>query len=240
MKKIFTYCCALLLAGGASGVAAETVLVNEDFESRIFPAEGWNIIDNHTEGIDEETGNPNFDSSYGTWNLYVNESTGALAGYANVQITTTYYEKEKEEILVTPALMIDSDQYMLSFMWYAQKDGAQKGYYTFQVMVTTDDGASWEELWNVMDQEDVESSLVDWPWAAWTKYTSSISLAQYSGREIKIGFRYASAPVDGYNSGRFELDNIKVSTEQMVTTADCQWNSILSFYQPLFRYSVGF
>ena len=218
MKKIFTYCCALLLAGGASGVAAETVLVNEDFESRIFPAEGWNIIDNHTEGIDEETGNPNFDSSYGTWNLYVNESTGALAGYANVQITTTYYEKEKEEILVTPALMIDSDQYMLSFMWYAQKDGAQKGYYTFQVMVTTDDGASWEELWNVMDQEDVESSLVDWPWAAWTKYTSSISLAQYSGREIKIGFRYASAPVDGYNSGRFELDNIKVSTEQMVTT----------------------
>lgn len=59
MKKIFTYCCALLLAGGASGVAAETVLVNEDFESRIFPAEGWNIIDNHTEGIDEETGNPN-------------------------------------------------------------------------------------------------------------------------------------------------------------------------------------
>lgn len=71
MKKIFTYCCALLLAGGASGVAAETVLVNEDFESRIFTAEGWNIIDNHTEGIDEETGNPNFDSSYGTWNLYV-------------------------------------------------------------------------------------------------------------------------------------------------------------------------
>ena len=56
MKKIFTYCCALLLAGGVSGVSAEKVLINEDFESRIFPAEGWNIIDNHTEGIDEETG----------------------------------------------------------------------------------------------------------------------------------------------------------------------------------------
>lgn len=218
MKKIFTYCCVLLLAGSVSGVSAETILLNEDFESRIFPAEGWTIIDNHTEGVDENTGNPNFDASNGTWNLYVNESTGALAGYANVQITTTYYEKEKEEILVTPAVTIDNDQYTLSFMWYAQKDGAEKGYYTFQVMVTTDDGASWEELWNVMDQEDVESSLVDWPWAAWTKYTSSISLAQYSGQEIKIGFRYASAPINEYNSGRFELDNIKVSTEQMVVT----------------------
>ncbi len=209
MKKTVTFYFALGSLFCSAATATETTLLYEDFESKIFPAEGWEIIDNHTEG---------FNDAYGAWKLYTNESSGRLAGYSSIEVQTSYNETAKDEWVVTPGLTIDNDQYSVSFMWYAQKDGAEKGYYTFQVKASQDNGATWDTLWDCMNQNDVESSLSDWPWQAWTKYTSTVSLAAYSGKTIKIAFYYASAPVNGYNHGRFELDNIKVSTEKADVT----------------------
>ena len=209
MKKIFTSFFVLTLLACSAATAAETVLLYEDFEDKLFPAEGWEVIDNHTE---------EFNETYGMWKLYTNETTGRLAGYSSIEVQTSYNETAKDEWVVTPELTIDSENYNLSFMWYAQKDGAEKGYYTFQVKVSADNGNTWEVLWDCMNQNDVENSFVDWPWKAWTKYTSTVSLAAYNGKNIKIAFYYASAPINGYNSGRVELDNIKVSTEEVVVT----------------------
>ncbi|HIZ26358.1 choice-of-anchor J domain-containing protein [Barnesiella sp. An55] len=221
MKKLI-FPLALLLCG-AGAISGQNLVLNENFESQTFPPQGWTV-----EGTELPD---NLDSkAYAHWSLDWNEISGsAIAGSGCAEVMSFYDEGAaniaKQEWLITPAVEV-SQGATLAFTFWCNASAflpSEKTYGRFLVKVSTDDGASWSDLWNVASQEDIEASGLPWPWnktatgaeSNWQKLTPSINLDAYEGQSVKFAFYFQAVLVNNYTSATLAVDDVKVGVQEM-------------------------
>ena len=173
----------------------------------------------------------NLDSkAYAHWSLDWNEISGsAIAGSGCAEVMSFYDEGAaniaKQEWLITPAVEV-SQGATLAFTFWCNASAflpSEKTYGRFLVKVSTDDGASWSDLWNVASQEDIEASGLPWPWnktatgaeSNWQKLTPSINLDAYEGQSVKFAFYFQAVLVNNYTSATLAVDDVKVGVQEM-------------------------
>lgn len=182
MKKLFT----LLTLVSIISLSVNAQEWSEDFESGSIPAD-WT---NETDGTDD--------------GFLV--GTDLSSAYFPIPDHTTYAGTNDDDCdcdksndnLITSEFGIPADEtYALSFAYYMTPNGI--GYENASVNVSTDDGATWTEL----------SELV--AYGEWT--TVNYLLSDYSGDSIQVSFSYDDEGNWGYG---LILDDIEVSALQAI------------------------
>ena len=174
-------------------------LLSQDFESGVFPDKGWSAIQEPTAGGHWRSSD--YIPLAGKFGLYIDEKrSSAVADY----------DPQKEEYVITPSIALPADvDYGFKFLWQAQSIGIlEKKSYDLIVAVSEDNGATWTRIWWASDKESLERSGVIYPWANWSKNTSTVSLKNYKGKTVKIALIYKLIiPADG---NMVKLDNVSV------------------------------
>lgn len=124
---------------------------------------------------------------------------------------------EQDEWLITPEftpaeydLLKFSLSYSPAFTLLDMNTMAFTGWNTHpEVLVSTDDGATWDKIWDC--KEHAQSFSEDELWddamsMAHPFYDFRVDLSKYTGKKIKIAFRHV-----GENGESIELDNVEVS-----------------------------
>ena len=126
---------------------------------------------------------------------------------AGSAVVESYYNEgvaniSKEEWLISPAVKITQGS-SLSFTFCCSASSfiqSDRIYGRFLVKVSTDNGATWHDLWNAASQEDVENSGLSWPWNEGGMENSNglseaapkINLQAYLGQTLKLAFSFQS------------------------------------------------
>ena len=105
-----------------------------------------------------------------------------------------------------------------------------------EVLVTTDDGKTWEKVWDVLD--DVRSYTVDELWDDGSSFVRPyhpmlVNISKYVGKNIKIAFRYY-----GINGESMMLDDVKVG-EATPTAAATAPNAVFPIGLSLDGYNLN-
>jgi len=209
MKKFYGIVAMLIM--WCCAVSAQTLL-SEDFEGAVFPPEGWEKIDD-----------PQADS-YQRWEIV---TYGVISGKQSAHVKSPSYfkaEPAKEEKLVTPFVTLDGT-YKLQFAWEgATKQSIQDKEYDFQVRVENEAGKT-ETIWSMIDQQSVVNSGVQWPWVAWTNYTSNVDLSQFKGMKVRIQFVYCLLKGGEGKGNDIWLDNVSIESHNPITTPQIECSS---------------
>ena len=161
----------------------ETTLFEEGFEGAGIPA-GWTVINTHS--------NP--DSNWHITNMTSSQGSQAMElGYTNPDMM--------DEWLISPSMDFSaysgqniklSFDFFMSYLWMVTNDGAD-----FMIKASTDDGASWTQLW----QEEDYGTYSTFTWTP-----AFVSLDAYAGEpNVKIAFHYL-----GDDGAQTILDNIVI------------------------------
>ena len=105
-----------------------------------------------------------------------------------------------------------------------------------EVLVTTDDGKTWEKVWDVLD--DARSYTVDELWDDGSSFVRPyhpmlVNISKYVGKNIKIAFRYY-----GINGESMMLDDVKVG-EATPTAAATAPNAVFPIGFSLEGYNLS-
>lgn len=105
-----------------------------------------------------------------------------------------------------------------------------------EVLVTTDDGKTWEKVWDVLD--DARSYTVDELWDDGSSFVRPyhpmlVNISKYVGKNIKIAFRYY-----GINGESMMLDDVKVG-EATPTAAATAPNAVFPIGLSLEGYNLS-
>lgn len=182
MKKLYYF---IILLFASMNLSAE-VFIDEPFDTWL--PEGWSVI--------EGSGG----SYYSHW-FHRDDQ------YATVYVTSD----DQDEWLITPEITLptEGDLRLSADMMGAPYRMITLDAGDFYVNISTDNGVTWETIWKEDDQAMVEASGVEFPWLHNTWFFPSISLNDYAGQTIIIGFRYVSP--DG-EADWWNLDNIMVKS----------------------------
>lgn len=205
-KSIFRILFLLGILAGSFSSKAQNQILYEDFESPSFPPQGWTVIQDTQE------------LSYLHWYSFYDEKGAAtLSGLRSAYVDTKIYdtpedhkEPAKHEWLISPEITLPSDKAaQLSFLWQAHKIQAldEKTYNTW-VLVSTNDGATWDTIWSLTNPITMINSGVEFPWKNFGKYKSELDLSKYKGKKIKLAWYYHNFEFG--KGDMFKLDNISV------------------------------
>lgn len=170
----------------------------------------------------EATKGDGFTSAYS--GTYVERVQVSIADFTADPIT---FAEQQDEWLITKAITPKTGDYLTFQLCYSP-------FFTLfnestmdfssvnnilEILVTTDDGKTWEKVWDVLD--DARSYTVDELWDDGSSFVRPyhpmlVNISKYVGKNIKIAFRYY-----GINGESMMLDDIKVgeATPTAVATA---------------------
>lgn len=166
-------------------LAMRTTLLTEGFDSSgVFPPVGWDTLVNNANNTWEQ-GNP---QSHNFNQIDPNSLFSALCPWV---------AENQDEWLITPTID-PAGESPVTLDWYAGVSGTWLNAATLKCLISTDNGATWTELWNAYGQID---STADWGWNE-----ISIDLSSYASTPFQIAWEYV-----GNNGDLAGVDGVQVS-----------------------------
>lgn len=158
----------------------DVVILEEGFEGEVFPPAGWAMLD--------EDGDGNLWFAYAAENsAHTGTRSAASASWFDGSALTP------DNWLMTPALNIENDSYMLEFYVGAQDPDWAEEKYAVLISTTDTDPASFTSVW--------EETLADGEW-----HMREVDLTDYAGEQIYIAFRHYDVTDMFY----IKIDDVKV------------------------------
>lgn len=187
----------------------------------------------------EATKGDGFTSAYS--GTYVERVQVSIADFTADPIT---FAEQQDEWLITKAITPKTGDYLTFQLCYSP-------FFTLlnestmdfssvnnilEVLVTTDDGKTWEKVWDVLD--DARSYTVDELWDDGSSFVRPyhpmlVNISKYVGKNIKIAFRYY-----GINGESMMLDDVKVG-EATPTAAATAPNAVFPIGFSLEGYNLS-
>ena len=187
----------------------------------------------------EATKGDGFTSAYS--GTYVERVQVSIADFTADPIT---FAEQQDEWLITKAITPKTGDYLTFQLCYSP-------FFTLfnestmdfssvnnilEVLVTTDDGKTWEKVWDVLD--DARSYTVDELWDDGRSFVRPyhpmlVNISKYVGKNIKIAFRYY-----GINGESMMLDDVKVG-EATPTAAATAPNAVFPIGLSLEGYNLS-
>lgn len=187
----------------------------------------------------EATKGDGFTSAYS--GTYVERVQVSMADFTADPIT---FAEQQDEWLITKAITPKTGDYLTFQLCYSpcftlldettMKFTAVNN--ILEVLVTTDDGKTWEKVWDVLD--DARSYTVDELWDDGRSFVRPyhpmlVNISKYVGKNIKIAFRYY-----GINGESMMLDDVKVG-EATPTAAATAPNAVFPIGLSLDGYNLS-
>lgn len=187
----------------------------------------------------EATKGDGFTSAYS--GTYVERVQVSMADFTADPIT---FAEQQDEWLITKAITPKTGDYLTFWLCYSpcftlldettMKFTAVNN--ILEVLVTTDDGKTWEKVWDVLD--DARSYTVDELWDDGRSFVRPyhpmlVNISKYVGKNIKIAFRYY-----GINGESMMLDDVKVG-EATPTAAVTAPNAVFPIGLSLEGYNLS-
>lgn len=187
----------------------------------------------------EATKGDGFTSAYS--GTYVERVQVSMADFTADPIT---FAEQQDEWLITKAITPKTGDYLTFQLCYSpcftlldettMKFTAVNN--ILEVLVTTDDGKTWEKVWDVLD--DARSYTVDELWDDGRSFVRPyhpmlVNISKYVGKNIKIAFRYY-----GINGESMMLDDVKVG-EATPTAAVTAPNAVFPIGLSLEGYNLS-
>lgn len=187
----------------------------------------------------EATKGDGFTSAYS--GTYVERVQVSMADFTADPIT---FAEQQDEWLITKAITPKTGDYLTFQLYYSpcftlldettMKFTAVNN--ILEVLVTTDDGKTWEKVWDVLD--DARSYTVDELWDDGRSFVRPyrpmlVNISKYVGKNIKIAFRYY-----GINGESMMLDDVKVG-EATPTAAVTAPNAVFPIGLSLEGYNLS-
>lgn len=235
MRKILV--ALALLLGSAGAYSADNLVLNEDFESQDFPPAGWTVKGTELPADLE-------DNEFAHWSLdWDVENGSSVAGSGCAYVKSDYSEGKanisKEEWLITPAVEVTEGSSLSFIFWCGAASflNTDRLYGRFLVKISTDDGATWSDLWNAASQEDIENSGLSWPWNKdamgiennWQKLNPRIDLQAYVGQTVKLAFYFQSLLIEQYTQAQLAVDEVKVGVQEVVQQPQVEGSTSYAF-----------
>lgn len=187
----------------------------------------------------EATKGDGFTSAYS--GTYVERVQVSIADFTADPIT---FAEQQDEWLITKAITPKTGDYLTFQLCYSP-------FFTLfnestmdfssvnnilEVLVTTDDGKTWEKVWDVLD--DARSYTEDELWDDGSSFVRPyhpmlVNISKYVGKNIKIAFRYY-----GINGESMMLDDVKVG-EATPTAAATAPNAVFPIGLSLDGYNLN-
>lgn len=187
----------------------------------------------------EATKGDGFTSAYS--GTYVERVQVSIADFTADPIT---FAEQQDEWLITKAITPKTGDYLTFQLCYSPfftlfNESAMDFSSVnniLEVLVTTDDGKTWEKVWDVLD--DARSYTVDELWDDGSSFVRPyhpmlVNISKYVGKNIKIAFRYY-----GINGESMMLDDIKVG-EATPTAAATAPNAVFPIGLSLDGYNLS-
>lgn len=187
----------------------------------------------------EATKGDGFTSAYS--GTYVERVQVSIADFTADPIT---FAEQQDEWLITKAITPKTGDYLTFQLCYSPfftlfNESAMDFSSVnniLEVLVTTDDGKTWEKVWDVLD--DARSYTVDELWDDGSSFVRPyhpmlVNISKYVGKNIKIAFRYY-----GINGESMMLDDIKVG-EATPTAAATAPNAVFPIGLSLEGYNLS-
>lgn len=187
----------------------------------------------------EATKGDGFTSAYS--GTYVERVQVSMADFTADPIT---FAEQQDEWLITKAITPKTGDYLTFQLCYSPcftlfNESAMDFSSVnniLEVLVTTDDGKTWEKVWDVLD--DARSYTVDELWDDGSSFVRPyhpmlVNISKYVGKNIKIAFRYY-----GINGESMMLDDIKVG-EATPTAAATAPNAVFPIGLSLDGYNLS-
>lgn len=187
----------------------------------------------------EATKGDGFTSAYS--GTYVERVQVSMADFTADPIT---FAEQQDEWLITKAITPKTGDYLTFQLCYSpcftlldettMKFTAVNN--ILEVLVTTDDGKTWEKVWDVLD--DARSYTEDELWDDGRSFVRPyhpmlVNISKYVGKNIKIAFRYY-----GINGESMMLDDVKVG-EATPTAAVTAPNAVFPIGLSLEGYNLS-
>ena len=187
----------------------------------------------------EATKGDGFTSAYS--GTYVERVQVSMADFTADPIT---FAEQQDEWLITKAITPKTGDYLTFQLCYSpcftlldettMKFTAVNN--ILEVLVTTDDGKTWEKVWDVLD--DARSYTEDELWDDGRSFVRPyhpmlVNISKYVGKNIKIAFRYY-----GINGESMMLDDVKVG-EATPTAAATAPNAVFPIGLSLEGYNLS-
>ncbi len=187
----------------------------------------------------EATKGDGFTSPYS--GTYVERVQVSMADFTADPIT---FAEQQDEWLITKAITPKTGDYLTFQLCYSPcftllNESAMDFSSVnniLEVLVTTDDGKTWEKVWDVLD--DARSYTVDELWDDGRSFVRPyrpmlVNISKYVGKNIKIAFRYY-----GINGESMMLDDVKVG-EATPTAAATAPNAVFPIGFSLEGYNLS-
>lgn len=192
MKKVIPFFILLLITSNSSN--AQTLL-DESFEGTSMPT-GWTFQSTTSE-------------PFYTWTFYDQ--------YDDLEVAESNIAPQNEWV-ISPSydLSTFSNIYLTFSPWmYFNREDMVADAFDFKVLISTDNGTSWTEIWN---EDSLNTTNLDGTY--FYDRTISKSLQSFSGAgmtNVKIGFQFISNGTStNYNA--IYLMDVKISTDCPITT----------------------
>ena len=222
----------------------------EGLTSRGWVPEGWSQVSKTNpphvapegEGtclVWEATQGDGFTSAYS--GTYVERVQVSMADFTADPIT---FAEQQDEWLITKAITPKTGDYLTFQLYYSPcftlLNESTMDFSSvnniLEVLVTTDDGKTWEKVWDVLD--DARSYTEDELWDDGRSFVRPyhpmlVNISKYVGKNIKIAFRYY-----GINGESMMLDDVKVG-EATPTAAVTAPNAVFPIGLSLEGYNLS-
>ena len=172
---------------------------------------------------------------------YVERVQVSIADFTTDPIT---FAEQQDEWLVTKTITPKAGDFLTFQLYYSPcftlLDGTTMEFTAvnniLEVLVTTDDGKTWEKVWDVLD--DARSYTEDELWDDGASFVREyhpmlVNISKYAGKNIKIAFRYY-----GINGESMMLDDVKVG-EATPTAAVTAPNAVFPIGLSLEGYNLS-
>ena len=164
-------------------VPTKTVLT-EDFEKTSFPPEGWSLNS----------------QSEKTW--YQGTEYGSKMAMVDLSKT-----EQQNEWLITPSIDLKAQTTTAGMVFDLYTNyywSVQNHYHNLKVMASADNGAKWEQIWQLWDWNRKDE------FGAWEKTQAKISIPEKFQNEQNVKFAFV---YEGKDSTSLWLDNVQVYVE---------------------------
>lgn len=187
----------------------------------------------------EATQGDGFTSAYS--GTYVERVQVSMADFTADPIT---FAEQQDEWLITKAITPKTGDYLTFQLYYSPcftlLNESTMDFSSvnniLEILVTTDDGKTWEKVWDVLD--DARSYTEDELWDDGMSFVRPyrpmlVNISKYAGKNIKIAFRYY-----GINGESMMLDDVKVG-EATPTAAATAPNAVFPIGLSLEGYNLS-
>lgn len=173
-------------------------LFYEDFE--VWPPVNWTI----NNGIQSE-GDEQWHQELTGYDQISEYDFGNSAVINKVEATAN----PQDEWLITPKISLPSNNKLVLSFAFRSSFGylvAPNDFADLFVKISSDDGSTWQTIWEEGDSVTVVNSGVDYPWNSITFYNAVIDLSAYTNQVVQIAFQYI-----GQDADFFILDDIEIA-----------------------------